>query len=220
MLPAILFDLDGTLTDPRDGIVRSIRHAVERLGIACPPDAALERYIGPPLHESFAELLGPARASEASRAVALYRERYAPVGMYENRVYPGIRELLGSLRAAGHRLIVCTSKPTVFAERIVGHFELAGFFEAIHGSELDGTRTDKRELMAHLLRATGLHGSAAVMVGDRLHDVAAARAHGLRAVGVLWGYGSADELRAAGADALVERPEDVAAAVQRENRSW
>lgn len=210
----VLLDLDGTLTDPRDGIVRSIRHALERLGAPCPPDASLVRYIGPPLHASFGELLGTDDRARMDEAVALYRERYRPVGLFENAVYDGIPEALGALRAAGHRLVVCTAKPTEFAERILAHFGLRDAFEAVHGAELDGTRTDKAELMAWLLPRAGIDPADAVMVGDREHDVVAARANGVRAVGVLWGYGSAAELAAAGAHALVARPEEIADAVR------
>lgn len=213
MLRHVLFDLDGTLTDPRDGILRCIRHALDRLGVASPDDRTLEAAIGPPLHESFAALLGPARAGEALDAVRLYRERYAVTGMYENQVYPGIPELLARLRAAGCRLSVCTSKPHVFAETILTHFGLRDAFEAVYGAELDGTRTDKAELVAWLLPRAGFAPGEAALVGDRLHDVRAARTHGLRAVGVLWGYGSALELREAGADALVGAPAEVPAAL-------
>jgi phosphoglycolate phosphatase len=210
---AVLLDLDGTLTDPRDGILRSLRHALTGLGAPCPADEALERFIGPPLQESLAEMLGPGRRGEVPRAVALYRERYGESGLFEAEVYPGITELLSSLAADGHRLFVCTSKPTVFAARVVRHFGLDRHLEGVYGSELDGARSDKRELLAHLLSHVGMPAERAVMVGDRKHDVLAARANGVRAIGVTWGYGSAAELRDAGADVLVDDPGDLLAAV-------
>lgn len=212
---SVLFDLDGTLTDPREGIVASLRHALAVLGVECPPDARLERFIGPPLPQVFAELLGSGRGTEIARAVELYRERYVPVGLYENRVYPGIPELLAGLRAEGRRLFVCTSKPTVLARRIVDHFGLAGHLDDVFGCELDGTRGDKADLMGWLLPRAGIAADRAVMVGDRKHDARAARAHGVTALGVTWGYGSPEELREAGALVLVDRPEEVPATVAR-----
>jgi phosphoglycolate phosphatase len=210
----VLLDLDGTLTDPRDGIVRSIRHALERLGAPCPPDDHLVRYIGPPLRASFGELLGTRDRARMDQAVALYRERYRPIGLFENAVYDGIPQALDALRAGGHRLILCTAKPAEYAEEILVHFGLRGAFAAVHGAELDGTRVDKAELMAWLLPREDVDPADAVMVGDREHDVVAARANGVRALGVLWGYGSAAELTAAGAEALLERPAELAAAVR------
>lgn len=209
----VLLDLDGTLTDPREGILGSIRYAIEGMGVACPADAQLEQYIGPPLQESLAELLGPARRSEAPQALLRYRERFGTVGLFENQVYPGIPEVLAALAASGQRLFLCTSKPAVFAERIVRHFGLDRHLQGVFGSELDGTRTDKRELLRHLLAVTGLSASEVVMVGDRKHDVAAARANGAASIGVTWGFGSPAELREAGADALVDRPAEVPTAV-------
>jgi len=201
----ILFDLDGTLTDPREGIVGCIRHALCELGRACPPDRELERFIGPPLQESFFGLLS-ADSAKVAAAMRLYRERFAATGMFENVVYPEMETALAALKDRGAALYVATSKPAVFAERILEHFGLARYFEAIHGSELDGTRADKGELIAHVLGMHGMAAAEACMVGDRRHDMQGAAANGLRAVGVLWGYGSRDELLAAGATVLCERP--------------
>jgi phosphoglycolate phosphatase len=210
-LKAILFDLDGTLTDPREGITRSIAFALERMGVEPPPLEALTFAIGPPLRRSLATLLGDESPERVERALALYRERFAEVGLFENAVYEGIADALEVLAGKGATLYVATSKPRVYAERIVRHFGLDAHFAAIHGCELDGTREDKRDLLAHLLPHHGVAADEAAMIGDRGADMAAARHHGVRAIGALWGYGSRDELRQAGAHAFCERPSGLAA---------
>lgn len=202
----VLFDLDGTLTDPKDGIIACIRYALDSLGVNSPPAAELERLIGPPLSESFSNLLGRGGKDRVEQAVRLYRERFAATGMFENSVYPGIVDALAELRDHGVRLFVATSKPRAFAERIVEYFGLARFFRAVYGSELNGVNADKKDLIAHLLRAESLSPADTVMVGDRAHDVLGARANGLCSVGVLWGYGSTEELVSAGAGALCDEP--------------
>jgi phosphoglycolate phosphatase len=213
--PALLFDLDGTLTDPRPGIVRCIRHALERLARPCPPEAALAACIGPPLRRTFGTLLATSDRQLIERAMALYRERFAEVGLYENEVYEGISSVLGDLGRGGRRMFVATSKPAVFAERIGRHFALAHHFAGVYGPDLDGRFDDKADLLAHVLEREGLAAAAVVMVGDRDADVLAARANGVRAIGVLWGYGSRDELQGAGADAVCAVPGDLAGCVAR-----
>lgn len=195
----VLFDLDGTLTDPRVGITRCLGHALERLGAPVPSEAELLRYIGPPLHESFRELLRTSRDELVLEAVALYRERFRSVGMFENAVYPGVVEGLEALGRSGRRLFLATSKPAVFARPILEHFGLSRYFDGIYGSELSGDRADKGELIEHLLQKERIVASEAVMVGDRKHDVIGARKNGVRALGVLWGFGGRDELVEAGA---------------------
>ena len=202
----MLLDLDGTLTDPRAGIVRSIRHALDRLARPCPPDDALTALIGPPLRETFATLLATADCARIEDAMRLYRERFAAVGLFENEMYEGIPAMLDGLRRDGGRLFVATAKPAVFAERIVRHFALDHHFAGVYGPDLDGRLDDKAELLAHLLATERLDPTRAIMVGDRAGDVAAARKSGLRSIGVLWGYGSRDELLRAGADALCASP--------------
>lgn len=202
----ILFDLDGTLTDPREGITRSIAHALTRMGLEPPPEEALCFAIGPPLRASFATLLQDDRRETVEQAVAHYRERFADVGLFENAPYEGIAEALAALRTRGATLFVATSKPLVYAERIVRHFGLASHFEAVHGCELDGTRENKVDLLAHLLPRHGVEARSATMVGDRGADMVAARHHGLRALGVRWGYGDDAELLGAGAHALCDAP--------------
>ena len=208
-----LFDLDGTLTDPREGITRSLAYALERMGVAAPPLDELTFAIGPPLRASFATLLGTDARAAIERAVAHYRERFADVGLFENRPYDGITEALAALGARGARLYVATSKPTVYARRIVERFGLAPHFIEVHGCELDGTREDKRELLAHLIPHHGLDARRAVMVGDRGADMRAARHHGLQALGALWGYGSREELHEAGAHAFCAAPSALCTAI-------
>ena len=210
----LFFDLDGTLTDPREGITRSIAYALERMGLAPPPLADLTFAIGPPLRRSLAQLIGSEESDPIERALAFYRERFADVGLYENAVYDGMVDTLQALSATGSTLIVATSKPRVYAERIVRHFGLEAHFAAVHGCELDGTREDKRDLLAHLMELRGVRASDAVMIGDRGADMRAGRHHGMRALGVRWGYGSDDELRDAGAHALCDSPSALAAAIE------
>jgi phosphoglycolate phosphatase len=205
----ILFDLDGTLTDPREGITRCIAHALERMGCEPPPLADLTFAIGPPLRGSLARLLGDTSRDTVERALAHYRERFADVGLFENTPYDGIAETLAALRASGATLFVATSKPLVFAERIVRHFGLDAHFDAVHGCELDGTREAKRDLLAHLLAHHRIAPEGTVMVGDRGVDMDAARHHGLRGIGALWGFGSREELLEAGAHALCEGPREL-----------
>ena len=209
----ILFDLDGTLTDPREGITRCIAHALERMGVEPPPLDELTFAIGPPLRASLAKLLGTQSREAVERALAHYRERFADVGLYENAPYEGIDEALVALRGAGFPPFVATSKPRVYAERIVAHFDLHAHFEAVHGCELDGTREDKRDLLAHVIPHHRLDAARAVMIGDRGADMRAARHHGLHALGALWGYGSREELVAEGACALCASPAEIPTAV-------
>jgi phosphoglycolate phosphatase len=207
----LLFDLDGTLTDPRPGLVGSIRYALERLGAACPSDEALASYIGPPLRGTFAALLATTEPGRIEDAMRLYRERYGVAGLFENAVYAGIPETLAELAATTARRYIATAKPAVFARRIADHFGLARHFDGIYGPELDGRFDAKADLIAHLLAAEGVAAANAVMIGDRANDIAAARANRVRSVGVLWGYGSAAELTDAGADALCAAPGDLSA---------
>lgn len=211
---AALFDLDGTLTDPREGITRCIAHALERMGVAPPPLDALTFAIGPPLRGSLATLLGTDSPDAVERALALYRERFSDVGLFENRPYDGIAAALERLSARGMRLLVATSKPTVYARRIVERFSLAAHFAGVHGCELDGTREDKRDLLAHLLAHHRLEPAQCVMIGDRGADMRAARHHGVAALGALWGYGSPEELLADGAHGLCATPDAIPEAIR------
>ncbi|KRR13559.1 HAD family hydrolase [Bradyrhizobium jicamae] len=204
-MDAIYFDLDGTLTDPKPGITRSIQYALQRLDHPTIPTAdELTWCIGPPLRASFVRLLGSDHS--ADHAVSFYRERFSDVGLYENGVYDGIGEVLTSLCASGHRLFVATSKPHVFAERIIDHFGLRHHFERVFGSELDGTRVDKSHLLEYALKEVGVDPSKTLMIGDRSHDMVGAKNNGMKGIGVLYGYGSRDELLGAGAHHVCATP--------------
>ena len=209
----LFFDLDGTLTDPAPGIAASIRYAVQALGGRHESEQDLTRFIGPPLREAFREILATDDDALIERAVEKYRERFVEQGLYENAVYPGIPTALEALGRAGFQLRVVTSKPAVYAERIVDHFGLRAHFPAVYGSELSGERSHKAELIAFALRAEGLAAEAVCMIGDRRQDIEGARVNDLRAVGVLWGYGDRAELETAGADCLVEVIDDLPPAI-------
>lgn len=200
----ILLDLDGTLTDPCQGISLSVVHALSGLGLPAPSASVLRSFIGPPLQDSFAAL-GLDDAAVAL-AIVLYRERFGDRGLFENQVYEGIPDALATLRASGHRLAVATSKPSPFAERIVQHFGLGPFFDLVAGATLDGVRRHKADVIAFALTELAAPAAGAVMVGDREQDISGARAHGMRSVGVRWGYAVPGELERAGADAIVDTP--------------
>jgi phosphoglycolate phosphatase len=204
-MDAIYFDLDGTLTDPKPGITRSIQYALQRLDHpTMPTEDELTWCIGPPLRASFVRLLGA--ETSADLAVSYYRERFSDIGLYENGVYDGIGEVLTSLCASGHRLFVATSKPHVFAERIIDHFGLRDHFERVFGSELDGTRVDKSHLLEYALKQASVDPSKTLMIGDRSHDMVGAVNNGMKGIGVLYGYGSRDELLEAGAHHVCATP--------------
>lgn len=193
----LLFDLDGTLTDPKPGITRSVQYALRRLGIASDDLERLTPFIGPPLAESFRRYYNLPDA-EVERAIAYYREYFGKSGMYENAVYPGIPVLLDALMEQGRTLVVATSKPITYAERILAHFDLARFFTVIAGSELDGTRTAKAEVVEYALAALPwMDRAGCVMIGDREHDVLGARTAGIASIAVGYGYGTRQELEAA-----------------------
>jgi phosphoglycolate phosphatase len=206
-MDAIYFDLDGTLTDPKPGITRSIQYAMQKLDLPVPSQDELTWCIGPPLRDSFVKLLGG--DSRADLAVTLYRERFGDVGLYENAVYPDIEHILTALKQSHGRLFVATSKARVFAERIIDHFGLGGYFEHVFGAELDGTRVHKSDLLAYALDKTGVDPSRALMIGDRSHDMIGARNNGMDALGVLYGYGSREELIEAGASHVCASPRAV-----------
>jgi phosphoglycolate phosphatase len=201
----VYIDLDGTLTDPYEGISKCICYALERMGLPSPGDAQLRSYIGPPLLDTFTPLVGE---ELAPKALAYYRERFGDVGWLENIPYDGIHDALGALTEAGNRCFVATTKPHVFARRIVEHFGMAQYFTDVYGSELDGTRTDKTELLEYAQARRSVERES-VMIGDRHHDIIGAANNGLRAIGVTYGYGSAEELTAAGAESLAASPRDL-----------
>ncbi len=211
-MDTIFFDLDGTLTDPKVGITRSIQYALQRLDHPTIPTAdELTWCIGPPLRTSFVQLLGGEHA--ADRAVALYRERFSDIGLYENGVYDGIDEVLTSLGTSGHRLFVATSKAHVFADRIIDHFGLRRHFEGVFGAELDGTRVDKSDLLGYALKQASADPARTLMIGDRSHDMIGAKNNGINGIGVLYGYGSRDELLQAGARHVCATPAAILACI-------
>jgi phosphoglycolate phosphatase len=203
----VLVDLDGTLVDPKPGLIGSFQYALRRLGAPVPPADELTWVIGPPLRTSFPKVLGDAMRTE--EALAHYRNG----AMFDAIVYDGIVDALDRLSMAGCRLIVATSKPHAFARPILERLGLARHFAAAHGPELDGTNDHKADLLAHIIAREGIDPTRAVMIGDREFDVIAAARNGMPAVGVTWGYGSAEELRSAGAAALCDRPADLPTAV-------
>lgn len=194
----VLFDLDGTLTDSAPGILSSLRYALEQMGEPIPDEETLGRFIGPPMRDALEEILHfpPERCAQG---VKLYRERYSETGLFENRVYPGIPELLRMLQENGMRLCVATSKPEAYTVRILERFGLDRYFDAVAGSSLDGSRERKADVIRYLLATHGVRSEEAVMVGDRAYDVLGAKENGIPTLGVLFGYGSEKELLDAGA---------------------
>ncbi len=208
----LLFDLDGTLTDNLPGIARSITYALERMDAPLPDAATLRRCVGPPLRESFAWLLDTRDPDRIEVAIGHYRVRYADLGWRENVVYDGITEALADLAQDPCRMFLCTSKPEIYARRIVQLFGLALHLDGIYGADLAGQFDDKANLLAHLVATENIGSAQAVMIGDRAQDVRAARMNGARSIGVLWGYGTREEL--ANADTIVSTPADLAAAAR------
>lgn len=198
----LLFDLDGTLTDPMVGITSSVQYALEKFGIHVRYLKELIPFIGPPLAESFQKFYGFSK-EDAEKAIQYYREYYAPKGIFENEVYEGIPEMLAHLTEAGFTLLVATSKPTVFARKVLKHFGMEDYFSFVGGSELDGSRTKKAEVISYILKTCGIEAKEAIMIGDRRHDIEGGKACGLESVGVLYGYGTEQELTEAGADHII-----------------
>lgn len=205
MTTSIFFDLDGTLTDPRTGITACIQYAMKKLNREVPSQDELLWCIGPSLLKSFATLVGEQHASEALR---LYRERFADIGWQENLPYAGITDVLSELHKTGHRLFVATSKPHVYAKRIVDHFAMGDYFTRVFGSELDGTRVDKVDLLQYALAQSDSQKHS-IMIGDRQFDAIGASSNTMRFVGVTYGFGSEQELRNAGAKRLVAQPAEL-----------
>ena len=209
----VLFDLDGTLTDPFVGITRSLDHALVKLGRVSPAPDELRWCIGPPLKTSFAVLLDTTDPALLDAAVEHYRERYTAVGKFENLLIDGIPDILAELGASGVSMWVATSKLEISAVEIVDHFGLSAHFRAVHGAKSDGRHAAKDDLVGHILTTEGISPDRTVMVGDRSHDVLAAAAHGVATVGVAWGYGAPGELEAAGAAAIAESTSQIPALI-------
>ena len=204
----LLFDLDGTLTDSQEGIINCVRHAAETMGFDMPERP--ERFLGPPLYDSFAEFCG-LDEEQVLEAVRIYRERYKSIGLFENSVYDGIPEMLERLKKGGKELFVATSKPEVFAKRILEKFGLAHYFRIIGGADINGSRNEKREVIEYIFGQAGITPADGIlMIGDRKHDIIGAHKTGIECLGVLWGYGPEEELVQAGADYIADTPQKAA----------
>ncbi|HEM2794362.1 HAD family hydrolase [Streptococcus suis] len=208
MYQTILFDLDGTLTDSGQGILNSVAYALEKMGIEEPDTANLNRFIGPPLYESFLRFyqLSP---EDTQSAVDAFRVYFKEKGMFENQLYPGIIPLLEELRTVGKTLVIATSKPEIFAKQILEHFDIAHYFDVIAGASLDSSRISKADVIGYAINQLEAFPRHAVMIGDREHDIEGARRHQLPAIGVLYGYGSKQEFEKAGATMIVETVQDL-----------
>ena len=203
---AILFDLDGTLTDSGEGIINCASMTLERFGLPVPSKEQMRVFVGPPLHDTFVKFGVP--EEKVDEAIAVYRSRYIPIGKFENTPYPGIREMLQTLRAHGHRLFVATSKPESMSVEILEHFDLAEFFTDICGATFDGSRSTKEDVISYLLAENATSGQV-IMVGDTVYDILGAQAHGIPAIGVDWGYGSTQDMIHAGASAIAYTTEEL-----------
>lgn len=214
MQKAILFDLDGTLTDSGDGIINSVIPALEHFGIAIPSREELRVFVGPPLHDTFLRFGVP--ADQLDIATEIYRSRYIPIGKFENAPYPGIPELLETLKTEGHKLFVATSKPEPMAVEILEHFDLARYFDRICGASMDTSRSSKEAVIAYLLEQNG-SAENMVMVGDTKYDVIGAKAHDIPTIGVSWGYGEIEEMLEAGAAAIAHTTQELLELLQKES---
>lgn len=206
MKKTILFDLDGTLTDSAEGVINCGIYALKHYGLPIPERSEMTFMVGPPLRDSFLKLGVP--EAEVENAVEIYRRRYVPTGMFENTPYPGISAMLAALKEAGHELYTATSKPEGMATEILDKFRLSGYFDRIFGASMDGTRDTKDKVIAYVLEQLG-HRDNIIMVGDTHYDVEGAAIHGIKTVGVAWGYGKVEDMTAAGAIAIADTPSDL-----------
>ena len=207
MFDTILFDLDGTIADSGMGVTNAVMYALKKYGIQVADRSELYSFIGPPLRESFMKKLN-CSPEEAERAVVYYREYYADKGVLEDEIYPGIPELLQKLHESGKKVLLATSKPEVYAKKILEHFKLSQYFDVIAGATLDGSRDSKASVIRYCLGLYKGDLGEAVILGDRMHDVCGAKETGIKSIGCLWGYGSREELEAYGADYIIESPEE------------
>lgn len=210
---AVLFDLDGTLTDSGEGIINCAIFAMEKLGVPVPPREKMGVFVGPPLWDTFRDFGVP--SNRLDEAVDIFRSRYVPIGKFENTPYPGIREVLEALRNQGRKLYVATSKPEVTAREILDHFDLSKYFTEICGATIDKSRSAKEEVIAYLLSLDGCQENS-VMVGDTAFDVIGAAAHGIPTIGAAWGYGKTEDMVSAGAAAIAQSPEDLLRIIEEE----
>lgn len=212
MYKTILFDLDGTLTDPGEGITNSVAYALEHYGITVEDKKSLYCFIGPPLNDSFVKYYG-FDSEKAMEAIGVYREYFRERGIFENELYEGVGELLDKIKRSGRKIVLATSKPEEFAVRILEHFDLIRYFDVVAGASMDEKRNKKGDVIAYALKKGGISVQDAVMIGDREHDIFGAKENGLPSIGVLYGYGSREELVAAGADKIVTTAEEIFTAI-------
>lgn len=210
MYSTILMDLDGTLTDPGLGITNSIMYALDKLGMPETDRTRLYRFIGPPLMEEMRKVYGLTE-QEGYDALKYYREYFSVTGLFENEVYPGIPEVLAKIKETGRKLIVATSKPEIYTLQILEHFGLDRYFDFVSGSTMDNSRVQKKDIIAYAMERMAFSAEDALMIGDRRNDVEGAAANGMRSLGVLYGYGSYEELSEAGADYFAKTPEEITA---------
>ena len=201
MAKTILFDLDGTITDSGEGIINCAELALRHFGLPVPDRAAMRVFVGPPLDETFVKF--GVHPDQTDEAIRVYRSRYIPIGKFENSPYPGVEDLLARLKAQGHKLYIATSKPEQMSVDILEHFGLAKYFDRICGATMDGSRSKKADIITYLLQSTHA-ASDAIMVGDTAYDVIGAKAHGMPAIGVSWGYGKVQDMVDAGAVAIAQ----------------
>ena len=209
MIKNLFFDLDGTLTDPKQGITRCINYALVSLGKSHIDEDDLQQYIGPPLRSSFKKLLCSNDVSLIEKAIELYRERFSEVGIFENNVYSGIDELLANLYDSSIGLYVATAKPKIYADRIIEHFQLTRYFQYVYGSGLDGSLSNKVKLVEFIMDQTKLIHEVTAIVGDRKDDIAAGKLNGIRTIGVTYGYGSIKEIAESNPDYICYSPHDL-----------
>jgi phosphoglycolate phosphatase len=206
---AVLLDLDGTLADSRPGIEASLRFMLAEMGHDPQMAGDVTWAVGPPIGWSISTLLGKYNDTRAEDGLRIYRQRYSDVGLYDCTAYPGIQDMLVALHATGRPLCLATSKRRDFAERVVDYLGFSEFIPTVYGALPGGGLDDKKDMLRELLRVEGYDPTGTVMVGDRLHDIEAAKANGLRSIGVLWGYGGREELERVGADSIAVTPAEV-----------
>ncbi len=215
MLSNVFFDLDGTITDSKEGIEKCYHYAFQRLNRAYPAEIKMNDLIGPPLRIAFSKLLCSDDEILIERAVAIFRERFSKVGLFENKVYPGIPEVLSSLHKDSYRLYVVTSKMKSFAERIVDHFQLSPWFNGIFGAELEGRFDNKAKLIEFILSDRNLTAEETVMIGDRKEDIEAGKTNRIRTIGVTYGYGTREEIIDSAPDYICASPSDIQKTITR-----
>ena len=209
MYDTILFDLDGTLTDPGEGITNSVAYALKKYDIEVSDRSELYKFIGPPLKDSFMRYYS-FNEEKAEQAIAYYREYFRDIGIFENRVYEGVEDMLKALCDEGKKLVLATSKPEEFAVRILEHFDLKKYFDVVAGASMDSSRSKKGDVIAYAVSlCESFSKDTAIMIGDREHDIIGAKENGLKSIGVLYGYGDEVELKTAGADYIVSSPQDI-----------